>query len=211
MPTQPTINPGTVPMGANIVPDRSGATFRCWAPRAKHVAIRGDFNGWSATDDGRLHQDGVYWSGFVPGAREGQEYKFFVTGEGTTGYKRDPYARELTRDPTYPFCNCIVQDPRSWSWHDQGFRAPGFNDLVVYQLHVGVFNGPDRPSRVCKFLDVLGKLDYLVALGVNAVLLLPIVEVASGRSLGYEGFDIFRLKWTTVPSRARNCRATWGW
>jgi len=191
MATQPTINPGTVPMGANIVPDGSGATFRCWAPRAKQVAIRGEFNGWGTADDGLLHQDGVYWSGFVPGAREGQEYKFFVTGEGTTGYKRDPYARELTRDPSYPFCNCIVQDPRSWSWHDERFRAPAFNDLVVYQLHVGVFNGPDRPSRVCKFLDVLGKLDYLVALGVNAVLLLPIVEVASGRSLGYEGFDIF--------------------
>jgi 1,4-alpha-glucan branching enzyme len=38
---------------------------------------------------------------------------------------------------------------------------------------------------------VLGKLDYLVALGINAILPLPIVEVASGRSLGYEGFDIF--------------------
>ena len=71
------------------------------------------------------------------------------------------------------------------------FRPPRFNDLIIYQLHVGVFNGPNRPSRVAKFLDVLGKLDYLVALGVNAVLLLPIVEVASGRSLGYEGFDIF--------------------
>ena len=54
-----------------------------------------------------------------------------------------------------------------------------------------MFNGPNRPSRVAKFLDVLGKLDYLAALGINAVLLLPIVEVASGRSLGYEGFDIF--------------------
>ena len=191
MPTQPTINSGTVPMGANIVADRSGATFRCWAPRAKQVAIRGEFNGWGTADDGLLHRDGAYWSGFVPGAGEGHQYKFFVTGEGTTGYKRDPYARELTRNPSYPFCNCIVQDPRSWVWHDDGFRPPGFNDLVLYQLHVGVFNGPDRPHRVCKFLDVLGKLDYLVALGINAILPLPIVEVASGRSLGYEGFDIF--------------------
>ena len=191
MPTQPTINPSALPMGANIVPDRSGATFRCWAPRAKQVAIHGDFNRWSATDDGRLHQDGAYWSGFVAGAKEGQEYKFHVTGDGTTGYKRDPYARELTRNPSYPFCNCVLRDPRSWTWHDGGFRAPDFNDLIIYQLHVGVFNGPNRPSRVAKFLDVLGKVDYLSALGINAVLLLPIVEVASGRSLGYEGFDIF--------------------
>src|SRR5262249_574693 len=34
-------------------------------------------------------------------------------------------------------------------------------------------------------------LDYLVALGINAVLLLPVVEYASPRSLGYEGSDIF--------------------
>src|SRR5207249_7053584 len=115
--------------------------------------------------------------------KEGEEYKFHVTGDGTTGYKRDPYARELTRNPSYPFCNCVLRDPRSWTWHDGGFRAPDFNDLIIYQLHVGVFNGPNRPSRVAKFLDVLGKVDYLAALGINAVLLLPIVEVASGRSL----------------------------
>lgn len=44
---------------------------------------------------------------------------------------------------------------------------------------------------MCKFLDVLGKLDYLAALHVNALLLLPIVEFSSQRSLGYEGADIF--------------------
>ena len=178
-------------MGANIVPNGSGATFRCWAPRARQVAIHGEFNQWGATDDGLLYQDGPYWSGFVADAKEGQQYKFFVTGIGTSGYKRDPSARELTRNPSYPFCNCVLQDPRSWKWHDVEFHAPRFNDLILYQLHVGVFNGPDRPRRVAKFLDVLGRLDYLVALGINAVLLLPIVEVASGRSLGYEGFDIF--------------------
>lgn len=191
MATQPTINPDSVPMGANVVADRSGVTFRCWAPRAQSVAVRGDFNQWGTTDDGMLFRDGDYWSGFVAGAKEGQEYKFFVKGDGTTGYKRDPYARELTREPRYPFCNCVIQDARSWTWHDGGFRPPGFNDLIIYQLHVGVYNGPSRPSRVAKFLDVLGKLDYLTALGINAVLLLPIVEVANGRSLGYEGFDIF--------------------
>ena len=47
---------------------------------------------------------------------------------------------------------------------------------------MGVFNGPDRPRRVAKFLDLLGKLDFLVALGINAILLLQIVEIASGRS-----------------------------
>src|SRR5205823_14135120 len=67
MPTKPTINPSTVPMGANIVPDRSGATVRCWARRAKQVASHGDSHGSRARDDGRLHRDGAYWCGFVAG------------------------------------------------------------------------------------------------------------------------------------------------
>src|SRR4051812_8084546 len=42
-----------------------------------------------------------------------------------------------------------------------------------------------------EFLDILRKLDYLVALGVNAVQLLPVVEFSNPRSEGYEGADIF--------------------
>jgi 1,4-alpha-glucan branching enzyme len=194
MPVDVPLNPDSVPMGANIVPDKSGATFRCWAPRpATRVHIRGDFNGWDEplSDDSLLHQHGDYWIGFVRGAKEGQNYKFFVKGELGSGWRRDPYARELTVNPAYPFCNCIIRDPNRFQWHDHSFHPPAFNDLIIYQLHVGVFNGPDRPNRVSKFLDLLGKLDYLVALGINAVLLLPIVEYANPRSLGYDGSDIF--------------------
>src|SRR4249920_3489706 len=83
------------PMGATVIP--GGATFRVWAPRADRVHIRGDFNGWATNDSSLLvkHADGR-WTGFVPGARDGQSYKFFVVGAGGAGPKRDPYARELT-------------------------------------------------------------------------------------------------------------------
>jgi 1,4-alpha-glucan branching enzyme len=193
MPVNFPLNPDAVPMGANIVPDKTGATFRCWAPRAKSVRVRGEFNAWDTalSDASLLHRYGDYWIGFVPGAKEGQQYKFFVEGELGPGWKRDPYARELTATPRYPFCNCVLRDPRHFQWHDNNFHPPAFNDLIIYQLHVGVFNGPDRLHRVATFLDLLGKIDYLVALGINAVLLLPVVEYASPRSLGYEGSDIF--------------------
>ncbi len=51
-----------------------------------------------------------YWNGFVPGVKEGDEYRFYVVGTGGEGFKRDPYARELQMDG-YPNCNCIVRDP----------------------------------------------------------------------------------------------------
>jgi 1,4-alpha-glucan branching enzyme len=127
----------------------------------------------------------------VKQARQNDTYKFYVEGEGTSGYKRDPHARELTHEPAYPLSDCILRHPGSYPWHDVGYHPPKFNDLVLYQLHVGVFYGPDRPRRPAKFLDVLKKLDYLVALGINALQLMPVVEYANIRSLGYEGADIF--------------------
>ena len=77
-----------------------------------------------------------------------------------------------------------------------GFRPPPFNDLIIYQLHIGVFyateGGHDiRKNRVAKFLDVLGHLEHLAALGVNAILCLPVVEWQGQHSRGYNNTDFF--------------------
>jgi 1,4-alpha-glucan branching enzyme len=180
-------------MGANLA--ESGATFRVWDPTSTGVVVRGDFNGW--TDQPLDEGPSGYWSKYVPGVKEGDEYKFFVTGLGSTGYKRDPFARELSLAPAWPNSNCIVTQPRSFPWHDAGYRPPAFNELVLYQLHVGAFYATDaqghdvRRSRPGRFLDVLFQIEHLVALGVNAVQLMPVQEFATLRSLGYNGLDQF--------------------
>ena len=207
MQIQDPINPNSLPMGANVVGDKSGVTFRCWAPRAKAVYLRGSFDGWTngwnvpPPKKAKLFRHGDYWVGFVPGAKDGDKYKFWVAGEGTTGWKRDPYAREFTHN--WPHSDCIVRDPDRFVWNDQGYHPPAFNDLIIYQLHVGVYNGPDRERRVAKFFDLLGKLDYLAAMGINAVQLLPVVEFNNVRSLGYEGTDIFspEMDYSVAPEK----------
>jgi 1,4-alpha-glucan branching enzyme len=183
----------TAPMGAN--PTEQGATFRVWAPAAKAVSVRGSFNSWS---DYALTKSGDgYWFAYVPGVKAGDQYKFFVSGEGSAGYKRDPYARSLTLDPPFPISDCNVTHPQAFPWHDQGFRPKPFNELVLYQLHIGAFSSTDaagkdrRRERPGRFLDVLFKLDYLADLGVNAIQLLPIQEFSSPRSLGYNGIDLY--------------------
>lgn len=103
--------------------------------------------------------------------------------------------------PTH--ANCVVRDPRSYPWHDQGFRPPAFNDLVVCQLHIGAFFSSHRP-REGGYLDVLAKLEYLKALGVNAIEPLPVAEFETAVSMGYNGTDIFspELRYgTTDPVR----------
>lgn len=189
MPAEMPVEPERVPMGANL--SGAGATFRCWAPRAQAVWVRGDFNEWRADDSSLLRRHGEDWLGWLPNVQSGQSYKFYVLGESGSEYKRDPYARELTRLPAYPYCNCIVRDPDAYSWNDIEYYPPAPHDLIVYQLHVGTFNGPHRDNRVAKFLDALGRLDYLRDLGINAIQLLPISDGASPRSRAYEGADIF--------------------
>src|SRR5580698_4515101 len=79
-------DPNSAPMGANLAD--WGATFRIWAPTAKTVSVRGTFNGWS--DHSLTRSENGYWFTSVPGVKEGDQYKFYVEGQGTSGYKRDP-------------------------------------------------------------------------------------------------------------------------
>jgi 1,4-alpha-glucan branching enzyme len=183
------------PMGATLIP--GGATFRVWAPSALQVHLRvNPAATWRPDTSNALVKDvSGYWSGFVPGVKDGDTYRFWVVGVGSTGLKRDPYAREL--GPAFPHCESIVRDSQRYPWHDQGFRPPPFHDLILYQFHVGTFfavdvNGTDRRSPGgAKFLDVLDRIPYLVDLGVNAIQPLPIVEFATEHSLGYNGTDYF--------------------
>lgn len=190
--TQQHVTP-TTPMGANLA--AQGATFRVWAPRARAVHVVGRFNGiddWQPNGANRLRagEDGI-WAGFVPGARDGDHYKFYVVGEAWRSYKRDPYARELSSHPGYPLSDCIIRDPAGYQWRSIGWRPPAFNDLVIYQFHIGTFSGPDPTRHVGTLLDALGRLDHWIALGVNAVEPLPVVEFSSPRSMGYDGSDLF--------------------
>jgi 1,4-alpha-glucan branching enzyme len=132
------LNPNNLPMGANVTPDGSGVTFRVRAPRAKKVWVRGTFNNWAIEDTTLLHQHGDDWIGYVDGVKESARYKFFVQGGlPKPEWKRDPWARELTKEPAHPFSECIIGRPYSFTWHDLGYEPPYFQDLVIYQLHIG--------------------------------------------------------------------------
>jgi 1,4-alpha-glucan branching enzyme len=187
---------GTTPMGANLLRDQgiagSGATFRAWAPRAMAVYVNGVFGGVSRTGQApdllmAMDANG-YWSGFLQEAAEGDTYIFYVVGAGSSGIKRDPYARELANDPAapYPVCPAVIRAAKAYPWHDAGFRAAEIPDHVVYQLHIGTF-APAAPSWAGTYLDVIEKIEYLVALGVNVVQPLPVYEMEDSPSLGYPG------------------------
>jgi len=192
--SQSNITSGT-PMGATLV--SGGATFKVWAPLAQAVYLNGLLGGvanWSmgTNPDLLLTKDAAdYWTGFLSGVQDGDLYKYYVVGQAPAGYKRDPYARELTASSTFPFgVNCIVRSPDSYPWHDPAFVTPDFSNLIIYQLHIGVF-APAVFPNCGTFLDVIGKIPYLVSLGINLLQPLPISECKETFDEGYDGADLF--------------------
>jgi 1,4-alpha-glucan branching enzyme len=193
----------TTPMGANLV-DGGGATFRAWAPRATAVYVNGIFGGTpriGQTDDLLMANNANgYWTGFVSNARDGDPYHFWVIGASpVSGYKRDPYAREMARDNPFPTCSCLIRSGTAYPWHDSAFVTPDFSDMIVYQLHVGTY-APSAPGVASTFLDVIGKIEYLAALGVNVLQPLPIDELETDPSMGYNGADYFSPDFPYVVS-----------
>jgi 1,4-alpha-glucan branching enzyme len=186
----------STPMGATLIPE--GATFRVWAQHALevHLAVDPD-DDFTPSEATALAHDAAtgHWTGFAARLGDGTRYLFYVVGSGSSGFKRDPWAREI--GGSYPEFVCVARAVDAYPWHDQAYRTPDFADLVVYQFHVGVWSARDtagqdlRPGRVAKLLDALDRAPYLAALGVNAVQPLPLVEFRTGTSLGYNGTDIF--------------------
>jgi 1,4-alpha-glucan branching enzyme len=189
-----------MPMGATV--RDGGAHFRVWAPAADavHVALVdpavSSLAGWQAGPTNRLARDAAgFWSGFFAGVGYGWEYRYWTKGPSGEGYKRDPRAIELELEH-YPDCNCRIIERRDYPWHDQDFVSPRFNDLIIYQFHIGVFyaehDGVDiRANRVSKFLDVVDRIEYLATLGVNAIQPLPVAEWQGETSRGYNNTDFF--------------------
>lgn len=202
------------PLGAT--PVAGGTTFRTWAPNAHTVSVvagrrllERPLLTWRPDPADALAPlgDGS-WGGFRNGIGDGDPYIFFIEGDAGAQWKRDPYARELTLEPAFPDCFCVVRDPNAYPWHDRGWQVPDFSDLIIYQIHVGTFcaqdeNGKDvRTTRSGTFLDVILKLGHLRDLGINAVQLLPIQEFESHFSLGYNGVDYFspETRYVAPPS-----------
>ena len=182
----------TTAMGATLV-STGGATFRVWAPGANAVFLNGTFADGARqgqNNDWLLQENAGYWTGFLPAAKEGDLYGFFVVGKGTIGFKRDSYAREMATDKIFPQNSCVIRSGADYPWADGAFVTPDFSNMIVYQIHIGTFN-ITTPNVASTFLDVIDKITYLTALGINVLQPLPVTEALTDPSLGYDGSDYF--------------------
>lgn len=171
-------------MGSMPIPN-GGVGFRVWAPFAKKVFVAGEFNMWSKTDNPLEPEGNGNWSADVPSAQENQQYRYFIqTNSDEEIWRTDPRARRVSNDD-----NGYIVQPKFF-WDSGSFGMPGFNELVIYEVHVATFNAQGATGT---FDSLIARLDDLKDLGVNAIELLPIFGFPGEHSLGYNPafpFDI---------------------
>ena len=175
-------------MGAT--PYDGGVTFRVWAPFASDVQVQGDFNNWKPGT--RLYSEGNgYWSADQPGAAVGEQYDYLITNAATGVVLThvDPYSRafKVRGGPS-------LIAPSDTRYADTSYTTPAWNEMVIYELHVGTFVIVETlPQPGGTFASVETKLDYLKALGINAIEIMAAGEFETDTSWGYNPAYIFAI------------------
>lgn len=175
--------------GMGAIPHPGGVAFRLWAPHAERVAVVGSFNDWDPAGHPMHAEENGYWYGNVPEARIGDQYKFLLGTARGDIQRIDPYAREVTSSVG----NAVVHDP-DFDWQGDEFHLASWNELVIYELHVGTFNDQESSNQPGEFQSISTRLDHLKKLGVNAIQIMPVGEFAGERSWGYNPAHIFSVE-----------------
>jgi 1,4-alpha-glucan branching enzyme len=163
-----------------------GVAFAVWAPSARGVRVVGDFTGWGPHEGWPMRSMGAsgVWEIFVPGAQEGQRYKYRILGrDGVWREKADPMARRTEVPPS----TASVVHRSTYEWDDADWlrqreeRRPHQEPMSVYEVHLGSW----RPGLSYRELgDQLAA--YVSDLGFTHVELLPVMEHPYGGSWGYQ-------------------------
>jgi malto-oligosyltrehalose trehalohydrolase len=109
-----------------------------------------------------------------PGAR----YRYLVEGRAVP----DPASRHQPEGVHGP---SEVVDPRAYVWNDLGWLGRPWEEIVVYELHVGTF------SETGDFAGAARHLDHIVEFGATAVELMPVAEFPGKRDWGYDGVYLY--------------------
>ena len=188
----------TASLGATLFPDKSGSSFRVWAPFASTVNVLLQPDSGTPAVSFALAKDAAnsaYWSADIVGVSSGHFYQFSIQNRGGDTYdpgglpllRTDPCTRQAaSSDPKVP---ALVADPGTFAFN-AAFQTPAFQNLILYQAHVGSFAG--RNDGIPVVTDVNGgtatfsqfetKLDYIRSMNFNAVQFLP-----NGEYRGTEG------------------------
>jgi maltooligosyltrehalose trehalohydrolase len=157
-----------MPFGAEMTAE--GVRFALWAPTAREVRLVLD----GAEQAMAAEQDG--WHRVVsPEARAGSRYGYRIDGDLVVP---DPASR-FQPDDVHDLS--LVVEPQAHRWSDGAWRGRPWEEVVLYEVHVGTAT----PEGT--YAGLMAKLETLRGLGITAIELMPIAEFTGRRNWGYDG------------------------
>lgn len=147
--------------------------FRIWAPHGENVRVEVE-----NVETVPLQRDGDFWSGELKGAVPGSRYRVVLgstwndcfNSEGAELVRRDPCAREADFNSNWCILPALPSPP---SLLPPG-ATPTFNQLVMYEIHVGSFVTKSDEHRA--FAATTERLEHISNLGFNCIQLMPTTE-----------------------------------
>ena len=168
--------------GAELLDE--GVRYRTWCKHeGAEALVLGDDS--SVRRVIRLEAEGDgYFSGIDADGAAGDLYRYrFGDSQGWP----DPASRF---QPSGVHGPSMVVNPSGYRWTDDTWARPSYDDLIIYEMHVGTFTAKGT------FESARDRLEHLVALGVTAIELMPLADFPGDRNWGYDGVMLY------APSRA---------
>ncbi|WP_179617013.1 1,4-alpha-glucan branching protein GlgB [Nocardioides marinisabuli] len=173
----------------------TGTSFAVWAPAARGVRVKADFNSW----DGREHPmrqlgtSGV-WELFVPDVGSGTSYKFAVLGpDGQWRDKADPMAAWAEK----PASTASRVFESSYTWGDDAWmtaraeKAAIEAPMSVYEVHLASWKKNYDQSMWSWEQMADDLVAYVSDLGFTHVEMMPVMQHPFGGSWGYHVTSYF--------------------
>ncbi len=167
-----------------------GAQFTVWAPDVKSIRVIGDWNEWDGSDYLEPVKDSGVFSGFVPGVKLGDKYKYDIeTAAGEHLIKADPYAFESELRPNTA---SVVAD-LSYKWKDKKWINSRKNKdinklpLNIYECHLASWMRHPIEDGFYSYKELAERLiPYVKDMGYTHIEILPIMEHPLDASWGYQ-------------------------
>ncbi|MCH8830524.1 MAG: 1,4-alpha-glucan branching protein GlgB [Planctomycetes bacterium] len=185
-------------LGAHLdrLDGNDGVRFAVWAPNARAVSMIWDGNGWTAGNDDLWGSDDGVWSGFVPGMKAGDAYKFAIrTQTGEILEKADPYAFQTELPPQTA---SIVNDPAGHEWNDSAWMEQRQivnwleRPISIYEVHLASWKRPRDGRRYFNYRELATMLvEYVHEMGFTHLQLMPMTEYPFDGSWGYQTTGYF--------------------
>ncbi len=179
---------------------KDGVYFAVWAPTAKSVSVRGDFNDYDlAAHPLKVRDDdsGI-WEGFVEGVEQGLTYKYHIVSQfhDIVHEKSDPYGFYAEK-PSNSASRVWDIDQYEWNdstWMEKRAKHNAHDAPVsIYEMHVGSWRRKvEEENRYLTYREIADELPaYLKEMNYTHVEFMPLTEYPYYGSWGYQVVGYF--------------------